>query len=1790
MDRSNFVTLRKVAVVSAFLSLTAFAPHLRAFDGPAVGLLSGKADKARTESLKPSSVAVPVPSAPAAPTPRHHLEKSLHRLPLTFTPNVGQLAEPSRFFAVGDAFALSLERSGVTFRTRVPNGVERAGTDGQSAPGAASAGLSSSSKASNVRWCAKDVHFAFIGANQEAQLDGLDAESAKFNYFIGNDPSKWKSNVPVYDRVRYANLYPGVDMVFYGKRDGGLEYDFVVAAGADPEQIRFRVSGDQKPLLDAQGNLQLDGKDGKFSLNRPVLYQDIGQSKKMISGAFVQIAENEFAFKVSGYDRARPLIIDPSISLVYSTYIGGRHGDEAYDMVIDASGNSYIAGRSQSQDFPVSGNAFRTVRDNVPGLTYDATVSKFSSSGVLLYSTFIGGQSPYTSESAANAISIDAQGNAYIAGTTTTIDFPTTANAYSKLGNGGFFAEFSPDGSTLLYSTNVDASIVGLALNAQGNVVLAGTAQAGAPTTQGSYMPTLTTGAGAFVAILNLKLPSAEQLVAATYYGTNSPALNNSNTGDSLVGFAIDPSGNIWIGGQAYTPNLPTTANAYQASLPAINQFCQGNGKPLNGAAFIAEFSSDLSMLNYATYFSGQTVADNIDDCNEFVNYLTFDSGGNLYAAGGTSSATFPVTPGALQGSNPSAFAGSNADYVGWVAKFAPNTPAPVWSTYFGGNGGNTFFSSSQHGSAIDTAGNLWISGNTSGGTNFPISANAYQSAMAGVSDGFVTEISPDGKQTPYSTYIGGSLYDGINAMAIDTSNNLYLAGATISTDFPVTADAFQSQYGQGCPSGCDGDDMFFTILGSGAIGVVGPPSGGNTGDTTITISGAGFATGATCELVLGGATITAVVATVNSTGTSITCTFELNGAAAGAYNVVVNDPDGTSLTKHDGFTVEKGGQPTVWSSILGRPELRTGYASTFNVTYGNSGNVDAYGIPVSIQLPPTFTLDIPAADAATVNPTDFYYTDSTTGVNYIQLVVPHLAAGQSVSFPFQVTDSTNGDSWVVGVTSGSAAFSSLASIRSGLSGLIPSTTCAPVEGGLQNCLDLGAQQFASTMLEAFTDMGTGEGFTFDSGEATTAFSQYYAAAIADLTNESLSGSADNQPRRTQAKDLGVHPDGFGISVNCCGSIGVTPTGGQQGPLTFTYNGPPSITSIPAIANNPIVKNVFTGPLVKDLINKIQDALGNQIFNSPRNFCTAIAKLGGATGTWTGNYDRKCGGCVLGLQTCFNSYQCNITQPNHEPTTILLIASVYEVNCNPNNPKKCSGKGKGKSVDRELDALLKYPLPLITGGGAGTGAGAGCGTGGAGSSIDPNYKAGPVGDGSASQYVRGAAALSYNVGFENEPTAALPAAQVVVTDQLDPTKVNLSSVTLGGISFGSNFINPPAGTTSYSTLYSLSSTLSVRVQGSLDANSGLLKWTFSSIDPTTGLPPTDPTVGFLPPDVDGIVGQGSVQFNVVPIAGHPTGTAITNMATVVFDTNAPIKTPAWLNTLDVTPPVSRITALPSIEPAIAGKAAFNVDWSGTDVGSGIATYTIYVSDDGGAFKPWQIATSLTSASYIGTAGHTYSFYSIATDNVGNVEAAKKTANAHTEVVDLKAIAKLSSSTEKAVLGSAVTLTAVVAGPSKSDPTPAGTVEFLSGSTLIGKKTLSGGKAQIVTKALPVGTHTITAVYQGDPYYPKDASAPVKVEVTKLTPKVNLSSSVNPSKSGKTVTFTAVATGTDGSPTGTVTFYVGSRAALVKALSGGKAIYSTDKLPVGTESIKAVYAGNAAYNGAISNAVAEKIGK
>jgi hypothetical protein len=273
--------------------------------------------------------------------------------------------------------------------------------------------------------------------------------------------------------------------------------------------------------------------------------------------------------------------------------------------------------------------------------------------------------------------------------------------------------------------------------------------------------------------------------------------------------------------------------------------------------------------------------------------------------------------------------------------------------------------------------------------------------------------------------------------------------------------------------------------------------------------------------------------------------------------------------------------------------------------------------------------------------------------------------------------------------------------------------------------------------------------------------------------------------------------------------------------------------------------------------------------------------------------------------------------------------------------------------------------------------------------LDPNDKAGSTGVGTP-QYVSGRAPLRYAVYFSNEVAATLPVQKIVVTDQLDATNDNLSSFQLGPIAFNGNLLTPPAGLTSFATTVDLrpASNLGVAVNEALNTSTGLLTLSLQSLDPTTSQPPADPTAGFLPPG-----GLGSMFFTVMPNSGLSTNTQIQNQASIVFDANPSMSTTNWLNTIDNTPPTSHVSALPATE----NLATFTLQWSGTDVGAGIQDYTVYASDNGAAYSAFQTNTTATSAAFTGQSGHTYAFYSVSRDLVGNVEGKSPVAEATTSV-------------------------------------------------------------------------------------------------------------------------------------------------------------------------------------------------
>jgi hypothetical protein len=614
------------------------------------------------------------------------------------------------------------------------------------------------------------IRMELAGANPRSQVQGLDELPGKVNYFLGNNPSQWRTDVPTFARVEYQAVYPGIDLVYYGSQQQ-LEYDFNVAGGADPGAIRLNFNGADTVRLDAGGNLVLTTGDGPVLQHKPVLYQDIAGHRQVVSGGYV-VQGRQVGFWVGAHDLSRPLVIDPVLS--YSTYLGGSGTDEGNGIAVDASGNAYVTGSTTSVNFPTK-NAFQS---NNGGLG-NAFVTKLNASGsALIYSTYLGGNMMDDG----NAIAVDYSGNAYVTGDTLSTNFPTTSGAFQKTFGGGgtnaFVTRLNAAGSALVYSTYLGGSYddagAGIAVDTAGDAYVAGdTSSTNFPTTSGAFQKNLA-GSGfleaydnAFFSKLDTNASGSASLVYSSYLGGNED-INGFGGFDAGAGVAIDTAGNAYLTGEASSTNFPTTSGAFQQNI-GRDQF----GDPTYDA-FVAKFNPNLpgnASLVYSTYLGG-----NGDD---YGNAITVDSSGRAYVTGSTDSTNFPTL-------NPYQATNKGLTSNAFVSEMNAAGSGLVFSTYLGGSQDDEAF-----GIARDSAGQVYVTGDTTS-PDFP-TVNALQGTLGGGEDVFVSELNAAGNSLLFSTFLGGSGNDDGFAIAVDSSQNVYVTGLTESTNFPTTAGAFQT-------------------------------------------------------------------------------------------------------------------------------------------------------------------------------------------------------------------------------------------------------------------------------------------------------------------------------------------------------------------------------------------------------------------------------------------------------------------------------------------------------------------------------------------------------------------------------------------------------------------------------------------------------------------------------------------------------------------------------------------------------------------------------------------------------------------------------------------------------------------------------------------------------------------------------------------------------------------------------------------------------------------------------------
>jgi uncharacterized protein (TIGR03437 family) len=570
------------------------------------------------------------------------------------------------------------------------------------------------------------------GSNPASKAEGAEPQIARSNYFTGNDPAKWRTGIPNYGRVRFSDVYPGIDLVYYGK-DGRLEYDWIVKPGADPSKIRLRFEGVQKMRVDANGDLVLETPGGEVREKKPVIRQAV----KEIRGRYV-VRGREVAFDVAEYDAAEALVIDPVV--VYSSYLGGSARDQANAIAADGAGNAYITGQTSSSDFP-------TVNAEQGKLTGSSNVfvSKLSADGSqLIYSTFLGG----TNTDIATGIAVDSAGNALVTGWTESTDFPVL-NAYqgqysSKiLSYNSFVTKLNPAGNGLVFSTYLGGDTTdtanGIAVDATGSAyITGGTDSTDFPTTPNAIQGGPNTDSRGFVFLT--KMSGSGALVYSTFL--------NSGDLDGIAsepqGVAADASGNAYVTGYTNQKDF-ILANALQSTYAGS----QG--------IFVAKINPSGSAFVYSTYLDGSGM--------DQANAIAADSGGNAYVTGSTTSADFPTVK-AVQ-------AKYGGDGDAFVTMINPTGSAIVYSTYLGGSSGDLAF-----GIGVDATGKAWVAGTTTS-TNFP-TMNALPVQFEYFSpDLFVSQFSADGSALLFSSlaidvyaYQGGS---GRAGFAVDQAGNAYV-------------------------------------------------------------------------------------------------------------------------------------------------------------------------------------------------------------------------------------------------------------------------------------------------------------------------------------------------------------------------------------------------------------------------------------------------------------------------------------------------------------------------------------------------------------------------------------------------------------------------------------------------------------------------------------------------------------------------------------------------------------------------------------------------------------------------------------------------------------------------------------------------------------------------------------------------------------------------------------------------------------------------------------------------------
>ncbi len=643
------------------------------------------------------------------------------------------------------------------------------------------------------------IKIILLDTDQIPQSKGVNQKQGKINYFSGQEKETWQHNIPLYEKVTYQSVYPGINLLYYGN-NGKFEYDFIVAPYIDYRIIKLKFEGIEKMELNGTGDLLLYTEQGTIVQKAPLVYQENNYEKQIIESQYLLTDNNQVSFQIADYDETRPLIIDPV--LTYASYLGNKNNEEGNDIVVDSDRNTYIVGSTTSVDFPIN----NPLQNKHGGGKYDLFVSKFDANNALVFTTYLGG----SANDKGLSIAVDQTGYIYIAGETDSRDFPIRLPIQSTLSgnnncnegksdcNDAFIAKLNKDGSELLFSTYLGGNnkeiARSIAVDNEENVYIAGVTTSYNFPVQNEIQSTLkqqeaSEGKLRELCGVSLSIKNYGDIFISKLDTKNISYIFSTYLGgtcvDAAFGIDLDNSKNIFVTGMTASPDFPVQIDADVCSeLNITEEEClpfQENFK-FQTDIFLLKLNPEGNKILYATYFGDSGAEIGLD--------VATDNAGSAYITGYTDSPNLGhLNP--FQGKH-----GGGRD--AFIAKFSAEKGGLLYSSYLGGDKDDE-----GHGIAVNTENEIYIAGKTSS-DDFPVN-NPIRGIYGGKGDAFISKLcfpvedenrsiddpcklsdeSSNLLRLVYSSYLGGSAKDSVKSISLTENINpeIFLVGKTKSTD-----------------------------------------------------------------------------------------------------------------------------------------------------------------------------------------------------------------------------------------------------------------------------------------------------------------------------------------------------------------------------------------------------------------------------------------------------------------------------------------------------------------------------------------------------------------------------------------------------------------------------------------------------------------------------------------------------------------------------------------------------------------------------------------------------------------------------------------------------------------------------------------------------------------------------------------------------------------------------------------------------------------------------------------------